>query len=473
MRFRLYRRGPTPTYTGDVLSRRTLLVTHRARTTAFELPQRGALVIGRSSSCDVPIDDSQISRRHAVLHVAGHDIRLEDCGSHNGTLLLGAAADAMTASDETKTGGRGALRLQPNVLTPIDGAALIQVGSALLTLQLAGLRRLQSQPGIPGFVVEDNAMQRVLDLADRAAPTNLTVLLLGESGSGKEMLARYVHQRSPRGAKRMVSLNCGALPETLLESELFGHEKGAFTGAAAAKPGLFEAADGSTLFLDEVGELTLALQVKLLRVLEDRQVLRVGALEPRHVDVRFVAATNRNLESQVAAGRFREDLYYRLYGIALHLPSLRERRDDIIALAERFIDDLAAPDAPRPTLSDAARAKLLAYDWPGNVRQLKNVIHRALVMAQQPTIDTNDLDLGDQRPSASTVPVERTGDAPEELRARAVDAERKQTLDALEQCAGNQTRAAELLGITRRVLVRRLEKFNLPRPRRETREIDD
>ena len=447
-------------------------MTHRARTSAFELPEQGSLVIGRSQSCDVFLDDQQVSRRHAVLHVQPNAVHLEDLGSHNGTLLLGATEKlvAMRAqSDETKTGGTSELRLPPNVLTPITDDALVQIGAALLTLEVStARRRLQSQPGIPGFVVEDGAMQRLLDLADRAAPTNLTVLLLGESGSGKEMLARYVHQRSPRGTKRMVSLNCGALPENLLESELFGHEKGAFTGAAAAKPGLFEAADGSTLFLDEVGELTLALQVKLLRVLEDRQVLRVGALEPRLVDVRFLAATNRDLEAQVATGKFREDLYYRLYGIALHIPSLRERRDDILVLAERFLDDLAEPNRPRPTLTDAARAKLRDYDWPGNVRELKNVIHRALVMAHGTEIGAEDLDL-QKRASAPVL----ADEAPDQLRARAEDVEKRRILDALEQCAGNQTRAAELLGITRRVLVRRLEKFNLPRPRRDVPVSDD
>jgi two-component system response regulator AtoC len=454
--------------------RRTLLVTHRARTSAFNLPEQGELVIGRSQSCEVFLDDQQVSRRHAVLHVEPGGVLLEDLGSHNGTLLLGASEtlSAMRArSDETQTGAAHELRLAPNVRTPLSDDALVQIGSALLTIEVA--HRRKSEVGIPGFVVVDGAMQRVLDLADRAAPTTLTVLLLGESGSGKEMLARYVHQRSPRAAKRMVSLNCGALPEHLIESELFGHEKGAFTGAAAAKPGLFEAAEGSTLFLDEVGELTLGLQVKLLRVLEDRQVLRVGALEPRHVDVRFVAATNRDLEAQVAAGKFREDLYYRLYGIALHLPSLRERRDDILALADRFLDDLPEPGRPRQTLTDAARAKLHDYDWPGNVRELKNVIHRALVMTDGPRIDVDDLELArrDSRPGAALPAM--LDEAPDQLRARAEDGEKKRILDALEQCAGNQTRAAELLGITRRVLVRRLEKFNLPRPRRDSRLGDD
>lgn len=439
--------------------RRTLLITHRARTTSYDLPLRGTIVIGRSSGCDVFLDDQQISRRHAAVHATPEKVEVEDLGSHNGTLVLGHAP---RGDDETQTAGGGERRLPPNMRTAVADDALIQLGTALLTLHVE--QRMRSEPGIPGFVVVSAEMQRVLDLADRAAPTNVTVLLLGESGSGKEMLARYVHQRSPRRARRMVSLNCGALPESLLESELFGHEKGAFTGAVTTKPGLFEAADGSTLFLDEVGELPPSLQVKLLRVLEDRQVLRVGALEPRTVDVRFLAATNRNLEAQVKDGKFREDLYYRLYGIALEIPSLRERRDDILPLADRFIADLAET---RVVLSAAARAKLEAHDWPGNVRQLRNIVHRAIVIAEGPEIGAEDIDLR-QSESRPTLPLVRGEvEQPEELRARAEEAERKRILDVLEECAGNQTRAAQVLGITRRVLVRKLEKFKLPRPRRD------
>ena len=454
-------------------------MTHRARTTVFDLPLEGAVTIGRSQSCDIFLDDGQVSRKHATIHVTPTEVAIEDLGSHNGTVLVGATVQ----SDETQTGGAAEMRLVPHRRVVLQAEALIQIGTALITLTVNERRRLQSQPGIPGFIVEDGAMKRVLELADRAAPTQMTVLLLGESGSGKEMLARYVHQRSPRAANRMVSLNCGALPENLLESELFGHEKGAFTGATGAKPGLFEAAHGGTLFLDEVGELPPALQVKLLRVLEDRAVMRVGALEPRTVDVRFIAATNRDLEERVKAGHFREDLFYRLYGIALYLPALRERRDDILPLAERFLAELATGDGPPPALTQAAKDKLVAYSWPGNVRQLKNVIHRALVLAQGPRIDAADLELREResRPTLpavdpKTAPAPRfeavTLDEPEELRQRAEEAERRKILDALEQCAGNQTRAAEVLGITRRVLVRKLEKFNLPRPRRDLRTPD-
>ena len=234
---------------------------------------------------------------------------------------------------------------------------------------------------------------------------------------------------------------------------------------------MLEAAHGGTLFLDEVGELSPALQVKLLRVLEDRQVLRVGAREPISVDVRFVAATNRDLDKEVAAGRFREDLFYRLNGIALHIPSLRERPADIVPLAERFLVDLGEPlGKPTPRLSQAARERLATYDWPGNVRQLKNVIHSALVMCGGVEIGPDDLTLParDARASAPTIdqPMEASLDElPDQLRQRASEAERKKIVEALEACSGNQTRAAKLLGITRRVLVRRLQNYNIPRPR--------
>jgi DNA-binding NtrC family response regulator len=435
-----------------------LLVTHRGRTTSVEIA-KAPIVIGRSHSCEVFLDDQQVSRRHAEIRPDGDRLTIVDLGSHNGTLLLANLPD----SDETQSRASAEVRLAPNVVTPLPADALIQVGTALLTIHTAS--RVPRPVGRGGFIVVDAAMQRVLELADRVAPTNLTVLLLGESGAGKDMLARYVHDQSPRVGKRLVSLNCGALPETLLESELFGYEKGAFTGAMAAKIGLLEAADGGTLFLDEIGELSPALQVKLLRVLEDRQVLRVGAVEPKTVDVRFVAATNRDLEQQVKDGKFREDLYYRIYGIALHVPPLRERRADIVPLAERFVAELAGGSPKR--LSPAAIAKLAGYDWPGNVRQLKNVVHRAVVMAVAADIGPDDIDLPRPSSPAIAIPAALPSGDPEQLRALAEDAERRRILEAIEACGGNQTRAAEKLGITRRVLVRKLEKFDLPRPRQK------
>jgi transcriptional regulator with PAS, ATPase and Fis domain len=433
-------------------------VTHRGRT--FTVAPGRSTVIGRSSSCDVFLDDAQVSRRHAVIHLELDGLHIEDLESHNGTRLLAASP---SASDDTQTRGPAETRLAPHVRTRLLDDALVQIGTALITVSAPSAPARASRGDI-GFVVVDPAMHRVLDLAERVAPTDLTVLVLGESGSGKDVLANYLHRRSPRAPHRLVTLNCGAVPETLIESELFGHEKGAFTGAGATKQGLIEAADRGTLFLDEIGELPPQLQVKLLRVLEDRQVWRVGALEPRTVDVRFVAATNRDLEQQVATGKFREDLYYRLNGIALVVPPLRERPADIVPLAKHFLAEIAAaigkPTAP--LLTPSACDKLSGYGWPGNVRHLKNVVHRALVMASADSIGPDDLELPE---SATPPPVESITD-PERLRDLADDAERRRVVEAIEACAGNQTRAAEMLGITRRVLVRRLEKYKLPRPRR-------
>jgi transcriptional regulator with PAS, ATPase and Fis domain len=434
-----------------------VLVTWRGRTSLFAVRDGQTIVIGRSPDCDVFLDDGQISRRHAAIHALPSGLEVEDLGSHNGTTLLGTSPP----SDDTET-WRSNHKLTPHIRTPLVDDALIQVGTALVTIQTP--RNLEHQPGASGFVIVDQAMVRVLELASRVARTSLTVILRGESGAGKDMLARYLHEQSPRREHRMICLNCGALPDTLLESELFGHEKGAFTDAVAAKPGLLEAADGGTVFLDEIGELPLSLQVKLLRVLEDRKVLRVGALEPRTVDVRFLAATNRDLEQLVTEGKFREDLFYRLNGIMLHMPPLRDRHDDIVPLAERFVAELGATlDRPTPRLSSAAVDKLVAYHWPGNVRQLKNVIHRALVICDGPDILASDIVLpeGDSRPPAPA------RDDPDELRQLAEDAERRRILETLEECGGNQTRAAERLGITRRVLVRKLDKHKLPRPRRD------
>jgi DNA-binding NtrC family response regulator len=278
------------------------------------------------------------------------------------------------------------------------------------------------------------------------------VLLTGETGAGKEVLAEFLHRRSPRAGGPLVRVNCAALTDSLVESELFGHEKGAFTGAQRERRGLIETADGGTLFLDEIGEIPAAAQAKLLRVVEERQVTRVGSSEPRPVDVRFVAATNRDLEAEVAAGRFRRDLYFRLAGVVLAIPPLRERPLEIELLARTFA---AEADA---RLGDAALAALRAHAWPGNVRELRNVIERAALLAVDQPIDVEHLGLA----AAPAAPAAAPAALPDELAA----IERQRIVDALEQCGGNQTRAAELLGMPRRTLVKRIAKYNVPRPRK-------
>ncbi|MCG5054287.1 MAG: sigma-54 dependent transcriptional regulator [Myxococcales bacterium] len=306
-------------------------------------------------------------------------------------------------------------------------------------------------------------MQRLFDMIQKIAPARTSVLLIGESGTGKELLARALHELSARNDKPFVAVNCGAIPETLLESELFGHVKGAFTGATSDKPGLFEAASGGTLLLDEVGELPLAMQVKLLRALQERRVKRVGGLTESEVDVRVVAATNRDLEAEIENGTFRQDLYYRLNVIQIRVPPLRERREDVALLAEHFIRKFAAEHGRTITgIEPEALSALLAHNFPGNVRELENLIERAV------TLSSGDRLTKDTLPPLSSAPSpapEGTGfELPAEgidLERTVADLERSLILKALERTEGNRTEAARLLGVTFRSLRYRLSKLGI------------
>ncbi len=295
----------------------------------------------------------------------------------------------------------------------------------------------------------------VLQLAEQVAPTDSTVLVLGESGTGKEVVARYIHELSERSEGPFVSINCGALPETLLESELFGHVKGSFTGAVRDKEGLFTVARGGTFFLDEIAETAPSTQVKLLRVLQEREVLPVGGTEPIPVDVRVIAATNRDLDEEMRNARFRSDLYYRLNVIALHLPPLRERPDDIALLVEACLERLAAERGQEPRrLSQAALEVLLAYGWPGNVRELENVLEHAALVSQGPEISVDALPERVRSPRASPFVSERAHASP------TLDAvERAYILWVLQSEGGNKTRAAEVLGIDPSTLYRKLSRY--------------
>ncbi|ODC04686.1 Fis family transcriptional regulator [Terasakiispira papahanaumokuakeensis] len=250
-----------------------------------------------------------------------------------------------------------------------------------------------------GILGESPPMQRVFKQIRKVAAVDTRVLILGESGTGKELVARALHDQSPRHKAPMISVNCAAIPETLIESELFGHEKGAFTGANASRNGLIEAADGGTLFLDEIGELPIEAQARLLRVLQEKEIRRLGSVESRQVDVRIIAATHRDLERQVDEGRFRLDLYYRLNVVALEIPPLRERGDDVILLAEYLLDQISQRlNVPAPKLGRSAREALLQYTWPGNVRELENIIERAIILSEDKRLQAEDLHLPGQTP---------------------------------------------------------------------------
>jgi two-component system response regulator PilR (NtrC family) len=309
-------------------------------------------------------------------------------------------------------------------------------------------------------------MQRVMELVGQVAPTRTTVLISGESGTGKEMVARAVHRQGDRRERPFVAVNCAAIPEALLESELFGHVKGAFTGAVQNKAGLFEVADKGTLFLDEVAELTPPLQVKLLRVIQEKTIRRVGGTGDRRVDVRILAATNKNLQEEVKAGRFREDLYYRLNVIEIALPPLRERLDDVPLLVAHFVEKYSVElERPVRGVSDAAMGRMLAYAFPGNVRELENVIERAVALCPGEQIGVDAL------PPSLLAPAPR-GEAPRippggvDLEALTGEYEKGLLLEALERAQGVKKRAASLLGISFRSFRYRLEKLGLEEPER-------
>jgi two-component system response regulator AtoC len=452
-------------------------------TVAKELPDTGRVTVGRSRTCDIPIDHPSVSREHAVFH-GGRPIQVEDLGSTNGTTV-------------------GGVRIPTGTRVPIERGQVVAVGAAVLVVHGAAdpipapappSARRPAPPGArqadaPSVVVADDAMRELHRIVDLVARGDLSVVLLGETGTGKDVIADAIHRRSPRAGSAYVRLNCAALPENLLESELFGYERGAFTGAVQAKPGLLEIADGGTLFLDEFAELPLTVQAKLLRVLENREITRVGGLRSRHVDVRFVSATNRDLAAQIRAGAFRQDLYFRLNGITLTIPPLRQRRAEIAPLAHQFIVE-ACRRVNRPPLAmtDQALEFIEKQAWPGNIRELKNAIDRAVTLCTGDIIDVHHLapiesgfapsapptdNLLFPVPSSPTLP---DLSAPptnvglyEDSRRAARELERRRIAEAMERCGGNQTRAAQLLQISRRTLVARLTEYGFARPLKDRR----
>jgi DNA-binding NtrC family response regulator len=305
-------------------------------------------------------------------------------------------------------------------------------------------------------------MQEILAAVARVAPTRTTVLLCGESGVGKDLIARVIHRHSPRAAAPLVKINCTALPESLMESELFGYEKGAFTGAASAKPGRFEQADGGTVFLDEIGDVPPAIQVKLLRVLQERELERLGSNRTRTIDVRVIAATNVDLRRAIDEGNFREDLYYRLNVFPLTVPPVRERREDIPLLAEHFLAKFAREtNVPAPRLDDDAMAKLCDYDWPGNVREIENVIERGLIYAGGPVIRAGDIRL-DHAPRRAGLSGAVNGSGEFLPEGVSLDEHERQLIrEALRRAGGNKSQAARLLGLSRNALRYRLAQMGI------------
>jgi transcriptional regulator with GAF, ATPase, and Fis domain len=467
--------------------------------------------IGRRRESDIIVEHPGASREHAVIY-GGEPPTIEDLGSSNGTKVQGN-------------------RIAPSTRIPLPVGSVVDVAGTIVHVRrgtalasdddsqndgksvTAGTKRRR-------VVMQDRRMTELYALAERIAASSMAVLVLGETGVGKELLAERIHVASPRRDRPFLRVNCAALAEGVLASELFGHEKGAFTGAHATKIGLFETANGGTVFLDEIGELSQETQAKLLRVLETGEVTRVGSHQPRQIDVRIVSATNRDLRELTGRGRFRSDLFFRLNGVSLVIPPLRDRPLDVVALAEFFVERCAAMmTAAPPVLSEDAKALLLRYRWPGNVRELKNTIERAVVLTPGSVLEASSFQLdfahGTGHGSASTIPVSATGSgaaessalldrltggsvaAPpsvgdvdrgrgprsspggkfkaarrtEQLRAELHRAERDRILEALQQ-AGNQAGAAKLLGISRRALIYRLEAYDIPRPRKGGGESD-
>ncbi|HSN25303.1 MAG TPA: sigma 54-interacting transcriptional regulator [Kofleriaceae bacterium] len=419
---------------------RVLLVIDGASLQVVPLPGTGTLTIGRSQKCDIAIDSGSVSRHHANLLV-GPEVEIEDVGSSNGTFVDGARLD----KDQRVRLGIGIPFL---------------VGGVTLMIQTRAGSRRETTPSASQLAALEQSAARI-------AVGKLSILVLGETGVGKERFAERVHEMSPRRAAAFVRINCAAISEPVLEAELFGNE-------ATHKPGLIEHADGGTAFLNDVAELPTSLQVKLLRVLEDGAVRRIGSATPRPVDVRFIAATNKDLAAEVDAGRFRRDLYFRLAGASFTIPPLRARRDEILPLAEQFVASAAGPLGRAFVLSEDAKTYLMAHDWPGNIRELRNACERAVLLATGAMIERQHLSIEEPKRqpgryrSPTTPPPGSmlSADMPSQVRATVAELEKQRILEALEKCAGNQTRAAELLGISRRTLINRLDEYGIARPRK-------
>jgi two-component system, NtrC family, response regulator AtoC len=414
-----------------------LSIRHDGRGAVHPLPTTGDVTIGRGQKCSVRLEASGVSRVHARLRL-GPQLVIEDLGSANGTRV---GRTPLTAHS-------------PRV---IQLGEVLELGNMLLVVQP---RYAAAAASVAAELCTSPAMQSVLGDAGRVARGTISVLITGETGVGKDIIAQRIHQLSPRASRPFLRLNCAALSEALVDSELFGHERGAFTGATNAKRGLLEAAEGGTLFLDEVGELPALSQAKLLHALEQREFFRVGSVEVRRVDVRFLAATNRNLEQEVARGGFRQDLFFRLAAAVVRVPPLRERRGEVLPFARKFLAEAADSLAmATPEILPEAAALLEAHTWPGNLRELRNTMERALLSGGGETIAPAHLQLlaASATPPSAAQPASHDSSASDE---------RELIVATLARFGGNQTHAARSLGISRNTLAARIERYRIVRPRK-------
>ena len=406
------------------------------------LPEHQDVSVGRSRSNALPLDHASVSRLHVTLCWDGGDrITISEHGSRNGTWVDGFKLEGQRI---------------------VHSRAELRVGKVSLVVGVTGVARDAPPSDSLALVPLSPKMAEVFDLIDKAAPSEVTVLIVGETGAGKEVVARRIHALSARANHPFVPVNCAAIPDSIAETMLFGHEQGAFSGATERRLGVFEAADRGTVFLDEVGELSSGVQGRLLRLLQERELLRVGGTEPVPVHARILAATHRDVDALVEAGSFRQDLLYRLDVLRIAVPPLRERPEEIEPLARTFLSEFAA--SRELEFTREALAALVAHAYPGNVRELRNAVERAVAVCEDQTIGAEDLALG-----------EGAGEARGALRNQIDWAEREAIENALGAVGGNQTKAAKLLGISRRSLIYRMERVGLkelPRYRRPGAEAE-